>query len=367
MHYGVPGMKWGVRKARSVFIGRRQQQPQLKTDPSNKDRSKHWNKQQKRVGDMSTTELRRNLNRLKLENEFARQVKEATPPKSQSKAKQFILGYGKDIITSDPVKNAIKDTIKGYITGGAAGAVKGAKESAKQSAKSEAKSSAKDKIKETMANRNKNKKKKSKPDVIIVPDDEITRKGREVAIRQSEVNTVATYQSAERIGEYLEHYGVKGMRWGVRRTLRKADRLESKALGAESKAINAMKIGDAKMKKGAERYHKEMASINSAYDKKLEKRIKRVENNPKKEDKMRKLYETKEQPKLINKVNKTRKKHGDIADKIRSSATEKYWKNAGKAIEYDAALKKHLDNYMDTVPNGKQLLKDELARRKKKS
>lgn len=220
MHYGVPGMKWGVRKARSIFTGRRQQQPQLKTDPSNKDRSKHWNKQQKRVGDMSTAELRRNLNRLKLENEFARQVKEATPPKSQSKAKQFVLGYGKEIITSDPVKNAIKDAIKGYVTGGAAGAVKGAKESAKQSAKSEAKTNAKDKIKETMANRNKNKKKKSKPDVIIVPDNEITRKGREVAIRQSEVNTVATYSSTEHIESYLEHFGTKGMRWGVRKVRR---------------------------------------------------------------------------------------------------------------------------------------------------
>lgn len=267
MHYGVPGMKWGVRKARAAFSNSRAnkklEKDEAKAIKTIANRGRTWQKRYRNVGDMSTAELKRNLNRLKLENEFARQVKEANPPKAKSKAKQFILGYGKEIITSDPVKNAIKDSIKGYITGGAAGAVKGAKKGAAEGVKSEAKN----KVKEKVKSQSSSKKKKSKPDIIDVPDDEIIRKEREVTIRQSEGTGMTTYSSAERIESYLEHYGVKGMKWGKRSSDKPVD-IEGAGGGG----------GDMEEdEEERERKQKELQEIAAAINEKGEKIGKKIE------------------------------------------------------------------------------------------
>lgn len=118
IHYGVPGMRWGVKKAASFFSGRREAKEIAKEDRRAAlkiaNRGKTWKKRSASLDELSTNDLKRSLNRLKLENQFNDEVKRwpAAPSKQQSKAKEFIKGQLKAVLSSDPVKNAAINALK---------------------------------------------------------------------------------------------------------------------------------------------------------------------------------------------------------------------------------------------------------------
>lgn len=74
MHYGVQGMRWGVRKRR-VYVSK----------------AKGKKVQQVRTGErrMSNKELKARINRMKLEQEYSRLV-ESTHPKTVSKVQKLV-------------------------------------------------------------------------------------------------------------------------------------------------------------------------------------------------------------------------------------------------------------------------------------
>ena len=95
-HYGVKGMKWGVRKA-------------VKTRSESAKRERSWKKQYRDRGKMSDDELRNVVNRLRLENEFAKLSGQAS--KGQRKmAKSFIKGAS-SIAMNDQTKQAMASAI----------------------------------------------------------------------------------------------------------------------------------------------------------------------------------------------------------------------------------------------------------------
>lgn len=83
-HYGVKGMRWGVRKAREKSSGVR--------------RKKASTKPKRRVRDMSDEELRKAISRLEMEKKY----KELTTPqksKGQSFVNKVLTKSGEDIAT----------------------------------------------------------------------------------------------------------------------------------------------------------------------------------------------------------------------------------------------------------------------------
>lgn len=66
-HFGIPGMKWGVRRQR------RKEAKLLKK--ASKARAKEWNKKYMNRSQMSDEDIRKATARLRLENDFAEQVK----------------------------------------------------------------------------------------------------------------------------------------------------------------------------------------------------------------------------------------------------------------------------------------------------
>lgn len=75
-HYGKKGMKWGVRN--KVEQVRSKAIKTAKTNIDSKKRERSWGKQYKTRGQMSNAELRKRINRLKMENEFAKLAGEAS-------------------------------------------------------------------------------------------------------------------------------------------------------------------------------------------------------------------------------------------------------------------------------------------------
>lgn len=90
-HHGVIGMKWGVRNDDKPSGG------------TSRFRKKSQNSETKKPSEMSTAELRRANERMRLENEYKRLLREskAKPPKQRS---------------DNVAKNAIDDSAKKVIT-----------------------------------------------------------------------------------------------------------------------------------------------------------------------------------------------------------------------------------------------------------
>ena len=76
-HYGVLGMKWGVRRGRknSVSTPRKSRRQRILDDPNTSEdyRKTHT---KKKVNQMSDVELRQRINRLQMEQQYARLSRE---------------------------------------------------------------------------------------------------------------------------------------------------------------------------------------------------------------------------------------------------------------------------------------------------
>jgi hypothetical protein len=82
-HYGVKGMKWGIRK-RSSSTKRTSKSIFSKNKENNKASSK------KKVSELSNEELTAKIERLNLEKRYAELAKAVSPPKS-TRGKDFVL------------------------------------------------------------------------------------------------------------------------------------------------------------------------------------------------------------------------------------------------------------------------------------
>ena len=119
-HYGVKGMKWGVRKApvrsgrttskskntkRSIF-GFKKKEPTAKPKPKTTKKEEISEPKKKTVKDMSDLELREAINRLKLEEEYNR-----LNPKQVSAGKTFVNRVATNILLpagEDVAKQLVK-------------------------------------------------------------------------------------------------------------------------------------------------------------------------------------------------------------------------------------------------------------------
>lgn len=140
-HYGVRGMKWGIRKAQNVVAGiraRKKQQPDGRVGPevnktlaskqvrkmsskkANKlsaEREKEWRKVYNNRSRMTNEELSSALKRLNLENQFAQQVKTAqeltAPTPKNNKTKELMQQLGGSAVVVSKVAPVVIDSMPG--------------------------------------------------------------------------------------------------------------------------------------------------------------------------------------------------------------------------------------------------------------
>lgn len=105
-HFGVKGMKWGFRRVRERLARRKQRKVDAKVS---KARTSQWKHKYAQRASISDRDLKRAVDRLRLENDLAEQVKRTTKihekPKNNS---SFAKDIGKTLIT-DTRRLAIKE------------------------------------------------------------------------------------------------------------------------------------------------------------------------------------------------------------------------------------------------------------------
>ena len=86
-HSGIKGMKWGQRKLKNAVANRN-------INKSSRKRENDWANQYKKRGSMSNADLKRKIERLRMENDFNRLATEASAGQ-RAKAKMYIDGASK--------------------------------------------------------------------------------------------------------------------------------------------------------------------------------------------------------------------------------------------------------------------------------
>lgn len=117
-HWGIPGMKWGVRK--------KQPESKPQVDTRSDDQKKYDNLRKKPLSEMSNAEIRAYLDRLNLE----RQYQAANPSKSE-KTKRFIKTAISDAKTAYDAYQTVNNILK--VFEGEGGSVKSTKQKALES------------------------------------------------------------------------------------------------------------------------------------------------------------------------------------------------------------------------------------------
>ena len=137
-HHGVRGMRWGVRKAvtstSSTSSTEAPKKPSLSKESVSREKS--WRTQYKKRGQMSNEQLKKEVDRLRLESEFKRlstEVNKNNQTRGQKLISQFKDNTINEISSQLPqalVKAAISQAIgggSGAKNGGGSGANSGAK------------------------------------------------------------------------------------------------------------------------------------------------------------------------------------------------------------------------------------------------
>lgn len=88
-HFGVKGMKWGQRRARAKAAKKARKaakKARLKVENLSRQTTSDWSRQYHRRSKMSDKDLQRAVDRLRLENEFGRQISSSRQyvPKTQT-------------------------------------------------------------------------------------------------------------------------------------------------------------------------------------------------------------------------------------------------------------------------------------------
>lgn len=102
-HFGVKGMKWGFRRVRERLARRKQRKVDAKVS---KDRTSQWKHKYAQRASISDRDLKRAVERLRLENDLAEQVKRTTKIHEKPKNNNsFAKDIGKTLVT-DTIKDA---------------------------------------------------------------------------------------------------------------------------------------------------------------------------------------------------------------------------------------------------------------------
>lgn len=98
IHYGILGMKWGVRRTEAQLArarGKKESSDDSETKNSAKNSS---NSSKKSIKDMSDDELRRKLNRIQLEEQYEAALARQNPKKSESRVKKVLSDLGEKAV-----------------------------------------------------------------------------------------------------------------------------------------------------------------------------------------------------------------------------------------------------------------------------
>lgn len=102
-HFGVKGMKWGFRRVRERLARRKQRKVDAKVS---KARTSQWKHKYAQRASISDRDLKRAVERLRLENDLAEQVKRTTKIHEKPKNNNsFVKDIGKTLVT-DTIKDA---------------------------------------------------------------------------------------------------------------------------------------------------------------------------------------------------------------------------------------------------------------------
>lgn len=102
-HFGVKGMKWGFRRVRERLARRKQRKIDAKVS---KARTSQWKHKYAQRASISDRDLKRAVDRLRLENDLAEQVKRTTKIHEKPKNNNsFVKDIGKTLVT-DTIKDA---------------------------------------------------------------------------------------------------------------------------------------------------------------------------------------------------------------------------------------------------------------------
>lgn len=102
VHYGVKGQKWGVKKA-------------VQRSSQSRAREKNWTEEYKKRGSMSNADLKRKLERLKLENEFKRNVVEARSNPRVREAKEWLQATSNMALSVSKISGTGPTTVKAIL------------------------------------------------------------------------------------------------------------------------------------------------------------------------------------------------------------------------------------------------------------
>lgn len=97
-HHGIKGMKWGVRNRRTSSSSTKPQSERNTTNRESKARAQSWEKKYKNRDKMSDQQLKKNVERLRLENEFGRLSSDASASTKQ-KGNEQIRKYANQAIS----------------------------------------------------------------------------------------------------------------------------------------------------------------------------------------------------------------------------------------------------------------------------
>lgn len=102
-HFGVKGMKWGFRRVRERLARRKQRKVDAKVS---KARTSQWKHKYAQRASISDRDLKRAVERLRLENDLAEQVKRTTKiHEKPNNNNSFAKDIGKTLVT-DAIKDA---------------------------------------------------------------------------------------------------------------------------------------------------------------------------------------------------------------------------------------------------------------------
>ena len=112
-HYGVKGMKWGKRRAKA----RMAKKARKKAEKQSKKTDEEWAVKYKKRSDMTDDEISAATKRLRLENEFAKQVAQSSKTNQNTKLGDRI----KDISTTTKALSTSQKQAAGIATATASG------------------------------------------------------------------------------------------------------------------------------------------------------------------------------------------------------------------------------------------------------
>ena len=112
-HFGVKGMKWGKRRAKA----RMAKKARKKAEKQSKKTDEEWNVKYKKRSDMTDDEISAATKRLRLENEFAKQVAQSSKTNQKAKLGDRI----KDISTTTKELSTSQKQAAGIATATASG------------------------------------------------------------------------------------------------------------------------------------------------------------------------------------------------------------------------------------------------------